>query len=132
MRRQRTSGTKPEQVVGRVLRKLGLSTVRRKLPGTPDFIVGRTAVFVHGCFWHSCPRCGERKCKGPNAAAWRAKFINNRARDARKDAELRALGWETLTVWEHETKQPLRLEARLAAHFRGSARASGPRKTTRR
>ena len=58
----RTSGTKPELLVRKVLLaegyryRLGENYRRlgRKLPGKPDIVLpGRKAViFVHGCFWH--------------------------------------------------------------------------------
>ncbi|MFA5382379.1 MAG: hypothetical protein WC356_04375 [Candidatus Micrarchaeia archaeon] len=30
-----------------------------KLPGNPDIVLkdSKTAVFLHGCFWHKCPNC---------------------------------------------------------------------------
>ena len=50
-------------------------------PGTPDFIFEerKVAVFVDGCFWHGCPRCGH--VPHANAAYWTAKIEANRRRD---------------------------------------------------
>ncbi|PIN82721.1 very short patch repair endonuclease, partial [Candidatus Micrarchaeota archaeon CG11_big_fil_rev_8_21_14_0_20_47_5] len=30
-----------------------------KMRGSPDILLpkSKTAVFLHGCFWHACPKC---------------------------------------------------------------------------
>ena len=84
--------TRPELLLRSAMHSLGLRfRVAVKLPGRPDVVFTRAkiAVFVDGCFWHSCPIHGSR----PN---------RNVARDREKDAELQALGWEVIHVWEHE------------------------------
>ena len=84
------------------------------LPGRPDlaFPGVRLAVFFHGCFWHRCPTCDLALPKA-NRAFWSAKFAENRARDDRVMADLEVLGWECLTVWEHEVRRDLDAAARL-------------------
>jgi DNA mismatch endonuclease (patch repair protein) len=37
-----------------------------------------------------------------NREWWQQKLNRNVARDREKDAELQALGWEVIHVWEHE------------------------------
>lgn len=73
------------------------------LPGRPDIVLPkhRAVVFVHGCFWHAhdC-RLGRRPTS--NAAFWEHKALANRERDARKEAELQALGWRAFVVWQCE------------------------------
>lgn len=68
----------------------------------PDFVFreARLAVFVDGCFWHSCPIHGMQPQS--NADFWKAKFAGNRARDRAVTRELRRRGWQVLRVWEHE------------------------------
>lgn len=85
----------------------------RGLPGTPDFVMagGRLAVFVHGCYWHSCPK-HRRRLPKTNRAFWRAKFDANRRRDARARRALNRAGWRTAVVWEHE--DPARAARRVA------------------
>lgn len=61
----------------------------------------KVAVFVDGCFWHGCPLHGS--WPKTNAAFWRAKIETNRARDADTDRRLRAIGWEVVRVWSHES-----------------------------
>lgn len=102
MRKVKTSGTKPELELSAALKALGVRHRMnvKSLPGTPDVVTQRCAVFVHGCFWHRCPRHG--KLPKTRTKWWAAKFEANRRRDALARAALRALGWVVVTVWEHE------------------------------
>lgn len=72
-----------------------------KLPGRPDVVLPkyRTVVFVHGCFWHGHD-CHLFRLPKTRTDFWEAKIAANQARDARKEAELRALGWNAETIWE--------------------------------
>lgn len=115
MRAIRSRDTKPELAMARALRACGVRYSRRRcgLPGSPDFVLrqARLALFVHGCYWHLCPR----HYKPPSGAAWLAKMDRNRRRDARVRRHLRAMGWRTMVVWEHEDM------ARAAARVRRRA-----------
>lgn len=100
--------TKPERALRSALHSRGLRfrVHRRLLPGVrreADVVFGpaRVAVFVDGCFWHSCPTHGSSA--KANAKFWRNKLKTNRERDADTDARLRAAGWLPLRVWEHES-----------------------------
>jgi len=74
------------------------------LPGTPDAVVEcrRTAIFMHGCFWHGCPL--HYRAPRRNAAYWRAKLLHNRGHDRLVTARLRVMGWRVLVLWEHEMR----------------------------
>jgi DNA mismatch endonuclease (patch repair protein) len=115
--------TPPERAVRRVLHRLGyrFRLHRKDLPGKPDLVLPkwRTVLFVHGCFWHGCPRCytGHRVPK-TNRDYWLAKVSRNQARDARVGEQLRSTGWRVLTIWECETHDEARLGRLLAAQFR--------------
>lgn len=104
MRRMPRSGSGPEMVLRRELHRRGLRfrVNLRGLPGTPDIALtrARLAIFVDGCFWHSCPDHGT--VPKNNRRWWKAKLDGNVERDRRKDRELRALGWTVLHFWEHE------------------------------
>lgn len=119
MRAVKAKDTKPEMIVRRLAHALGrrFRLHEKSLPGAPDlaFRKDRRAIFVHGCFWHGhdCKR-GARTPK-TNRAYWEAKIARNRARDTKAEADLTALGWRTLTVWECETRDPPSLRDRLAA-----------------
>jgi len=116
MRAIKSRNTGPELALLAALRRAklrGLSRRGRGLPGTPDFVVRRVrlAVFMHGCFWHLC----LHHYKAPAAAAFRAKMDANRRRDIRVRRQLRARGWSTMVVWEHE--RPERGAARVLARI---------------
>lgn len=70
--------------------------------GRPDiaFPTERVAVFVDGCFWHSCPK-HKTKPKA-NSEWWALKLQANEARDRRLDQELRSQGWVVVRIWEHD------------------------------
>ena len=126
MRRVKGRDTAPEMAVRRILRAAGIGyrLGGAGLAGRPDLVMKgrRTAVFVHGCFWHGhdCPR-GARKPKA-NAAYWTAKIERNRARDASAREALQASGWRVVTVWECGMKAP-DFPARLVAEVRDQAAA---------
>ena len=98
-----TANTKPEVTVRKLLFAQGFRyrLHRKDLPGKPDLVLPKyeVAVFVHGCFWH-CHECHLFKWPKSNATFWRKKILGNRQRDARNVKELRALGWDVMTVWE--------------------------------
>jgi DNA mismatch endonuclease, patch repair protein len=114
MAKIRSRNTKPELVVRRFLHSKGLryKLHRTSLPGTPDLVFpGRqVCVFVHGCFWHGCPKCvdGTRAVKS-NGDYWSAKVRRNQERDRRRAEELGAAGWKVLAIWECETGDPAKL-----------------------
>jgi len=109
MKANRGSGTVPERYLRYTLASLGIRNYRLNhagIVGRPDicFVRKRLVVFIHGCFWHRCLRCAKPLPKH-NREFWKAKFRRNRARDARQLKELKALGWKTLVIWEHEIKK---------------------------
>jgi DNA mismatch endonuclease (patch repair protein) len=120
MSRIRDRDTKPEVRVRRALHGLGFRfrLHRKDLPGRPDVVLPKwkTAVFVHGCFWHGCAKC-DRGTRVPktNTEFWLAKVAENRGRDRRVRRLLRAAGWRVLVVWACETENAGRLTDRLAA-----------------
>lgn len=75
---------------------------RHDLPGRPDLVfVGRKKViFMHGCFWHQHRSCTLAHSPKSNKRYWGPKLRRNVKRDKTNRAELRALGWNSLVVWE--------------------------------
>ena len=71
------------------------------LAGSPDLVFPalKAVVFVHGCFWHA-HECKLGKRPSSNVKFWAQKASANRARDARKEAELEALGWRVFVIWQ--------------------------------
>jgi DNA mismatch endonuclease, patch repair protein len=103
------SDTKPELALRSELHRRGLRfrkdyrLVLGAVKPRPDIVFTRAkvAVFVDGCFWHSCP---EHRGKTPktNAEYWAPKLAANVERDRRYDDALRESGWSVVRVWEHE------------------------------
>jgi len=105
MGRVRQQGTSLELLVRKDLHRRGLRyrLGRCGLPGRPDLVFPRrkAVVFVHGCFWHAhdCP-LGRRPTS--NVRFWEQKALANKKRDARKEAELKGLGWTVYVLWQCE------------------------------
>ncbi len=76
----------------------------KKLPGTPDFYFEnkKLAIFVDGCFWHGCPKCGH--IPKTRSAFWEAKINRTIERDRKKSNDLKKLGIRSIRFWEHELK----------------------------
>lgn len=121
MRAVKRAHTAPEMIVRQELHALGLRfrLHRRDLPGSPDIVVPRlrTVIFVHGCFWHRHSDCRYATTPKTRQEYWLPKFAANIERDARKEAQLQALGWRVLLVWECETKRRGELTLRLRREF---------------
>ncbi|MDT4822597.1 Very short patch repair protein [compost metagenome] len=115
MSRIRGKDTKPELALRKVLHRLGLRYRLHgaELPGKPDLVFPRyrTVVFVHGCFWHRHTGCNIATTPKSNTQFWLAKFEKNVARDARVVAQLEALGWRVIVVWECELSSTARAQA---------------------
>ncbi len=100
--------TKPELIVRKYLFSRGLRfrVQVRKLPGNPDIVLPKykTVIFVNGCFWHGHEGCRYFRLPKSNIEFWKEKIKRNVARDFRNEAELKALGWRVIRVWECEIK----------------------------
>jgi DNA mismatch endonuclease (patch repair protein) len=104
MQRMPRSSTGPEMVIRRELHRRGLRyrVNHSRLPGRPDiaFTAARIAVFIDGCFWHSCPE--HSVLPRNNREWWREKLQRNVQRDHQKDGQLESMGWTVVHIWEHE------------------------------
>ena len=125
LRAQRRRDTAPEVHLRRELHRRGrrFYVDRAPLPGLrrrADLVFPRrrVAVYVDGCFWHSCPLHATQPKH--NAAWWAAKLATNVARDRDTDARLAAAGWVIVRVWEHQ--EPI-----AAADLVDQALAAAPR-----
>ena len=107
MRANRRVDTGPERALRSALHQRGLrfrKDLRLKLAESsarPDIVFTRAkvAVFVDGCFWHSCPEHGE--LPKSNRAFWERKLRRNVARDREDDRALVKSGWTVLRFFEH-------------------------------
>lgn len=120
--------TAPEMRVRRALHALGyrFRVQRRDLPGSPDIVLPKykTAIFVHGCFWHRHPGCNKATTPKTRIEFWKEKFDSNVARDQVKETALREMGWQVLVVWECETKSADALAAKLTSVIIADAHSS--------
>ncbi|MFF2114832.1 very short patch repair endonuclease [Rhodococcus sp. ACS1] len=107
MRAQRRRDTAPELALRRELHRRGaryyvdrapMKGVRRRA----DLVFPRrkVAVYVDGCFWHSCPQ--HATFPKNNAQWWAEKLAGNVTRDRDTDAALTDAGWTVVRIWEHE------------------------------
>lgn len=119
MSRVRAKDTKPEMVVRRMLHAAGYRyrLHARDLPGKPDLVFPgrRKVVFINGCFWHRHRGCALARLPKSRTEFWTEKLERNRERDERNVEALREQGWEVLTVWECEVRDPATLMPRVVA-----------------
>lgn len=107
MRGNRKRDTGPELKLRSLLHRRGLRfRVNHQLvvPGLrvrPDivFVAWRVAVFVDGCFWHSCRWHGTRP--RVNTHYWLPKLARVKARDRKVRRLLTRAGWTVVRLWEH-------------------------------
>lgn len=102
----RRRDTRPELDVRRLLHAAGL---RYRVDFAPlggrrradiVFTRKRVAVFIDGCYWHSCPEHATSPTR--NADYWVPKLARNVERDREIDQRLGDAGWTVLRYWEHE------------------------------
>ena len=114
MSRIRGADTTPERIVRSFLHRVGIRFRLHvgALPGKPDLVVpaARTAVFVHGCFWHRHAGCHLTTTPSTNASFWAEKFSGNVSRDRRNQRALREMDWKVAVIWECDIDAPGRLE----------------------
>lgn len=118
MSRQRRRDTVPEVALRRELHRRGrrFFVDKAPLPGMrrrADLVFPRhrVAVYVDGCFWHSCPQ--HATFPKNNAEWWAAKLAANVQRDRDTDERLQTAGWTVVHVWEHE--DPITAATRVEA-----------------
>lgn len=116
MARIKRSRTRPEELLRKALRSLGLRyRVDAKTPGGRADLVFRSkrfAIFIDGCFWHGCPDHYVR----PRSSApfWAEKLLENVRRDQRQAETLTREGWRFCRVWEHEIAEDIQKAAARA------------------
>ncbi len=111
MSRIRGKNTKPEMILRSELFKQGLRfrVHLKDLPGKPDIVLPKykTAIFVHGCFWHYHKDCKEGRIPSTNTKFWKEKFQQNISKDETNIKALRKDKWKVHVVWECEIEKHL-------------------------
>lgn len=134
MSRIRGKDTTPEKRVRSLLHRLGFryrlhvrlpipnqlgtrksergTRTRRPRSVSADIVLAKhkTAIFVHGCFWHRHRGCANCTTPTHRRSWWLKKLEGNAVRDALHQRALRRLGWRPIVVWECETENPETLE----------------------
>ncbi len=130
MRANRSRDTGPEWAVRSRAHRMGLRyrVSARPLPElrrTADLVFrqSRVAVFVDGCFWHSCPQHGS--APRSNSEFWRSKLSRTVERDRETDRALSAADWLVLRFWEHDDPDRVVSEIRDAVNRRRPNRSTG-------
>lgn len=109
----RRRDTKPEVRLRSILHRLGYR-FRKDHPIRIDdkvirpdiaFTRRRVAVFIDGCFWHSCPEHGRQP--RVNGEYWSPKLEGNVLRDREQTAALESRDWTVLRFWEHEAEDEI-------------------------
>ena len=104
----KSKNTRPEIIVRKFLHSKGyrFRLHRKDLPGSPDIVLPKykTAIFVHGCFWHRHQGCKYATNPKTRIKFWENKFNQNIKRDKENILSLRNLKWEVLVVWECQLK----------------------------
>ena len=125
MSKIRSKNSHPEMTVRRLVHKMGyrfrLHAV--DLPGKPDIVFRsrRKVIFVHGCFWHRHPDPDCKLARLPKSKLdfWVPKLTANSERYRVAIEGLERMGWESLVVWECESRHIEQLENRLRAFLEG-------------
>lgn len=109
MSANRAVNTRPETLLRKALWASGKRGYRlhQRVHGIrPDIVYPKKkiAVFVHGCFWHRCPKCDLPLPKS-NRRFWKNKFKANQERDERKSRSLRDHSWKVYVFWECEIER---------------------------
>jgi len=112
MKNVRTRDTGPELAVRRLLFANGLRYRVNYKPSSPKlgrssidiaFPGKRLAVFIDGCFWHSCPEHGS--VPKANNKWWQKKLAENVERDEKVTNTLKEGGWRVQRFWSHESPE---------------------------
>ena len=108
MRANRRRDTAPEKRLRSALHRMGwrfrvdfpIQAGERRV--RPDIVFTRTrvAIFIDGCFWHSCPEHAQQPKS--NAQYWESKLRRNVERDLQDTLSLERAGWDVVRIWEHE------------------------------
>ena len=114
----RSKDTKPEVYLRKLLFAQGYRYRKnyKKIPRHPDIYLPkyRTAIFVHGCFWHRHRGCKYAYVPKSNIEFWKKKFQDNIERDVEVKSELGKMGIKEVIVWECTVKEMKRNERRKA------------------
>lgn len=79
----------------------------KRYPGKPDIFLSKhkTAIFIHGCFWHAHEGCHYAYTPKTRTDFWISKIQDNVNRDKRNYTKLMDMDIKVLIIWECELKK---------------------------
>jgi DNA mismatch endonuclease (patch repair protein) len=108
MSRIRSKDTKPEMIVRKALFAAGFRfrLHQKSLPGKPDIVLKKykTAVMIHGCFWHGHNNCKYFVVPKTRTEWWLEKIKRNKRLDKKNSFKLKEMGWNVIVIYECELK----------------------------
>ncbi len=118
MRKVKSSGTKIEERMEKILNEIGIPYVKQpKLSGHPDFglMEKRVLIFCDSSFWHGRnPDDLSGKNFRRNKDLWVEKLTKTKARDKKVNKELRGQGYKVLRFWDDEIlKSPEKVKKKI-------------------
>ncbi len=77
-----------------------------RYPGKPDIVLPKykTAIFIHGCFWHGHEGCKYSTIPKTRTEFWIKKIKGNIKRDRENMRMLEDMGWNVIVVWGCQLK----------------------------
>ncbi len=111
--------TKPEILVRKFLFSKGFRyrVNDKQYPGSPDIVLPKfkTAIFIHGCFWHGHPGCKASRLPETRKEFWEKKVNDTKLRDKMKIRALKKMGWNFIVIWQCEIKNTENRQKRLGS-----------------
>lgn len=109
MRNIRSTGTTPERIILRELKKRKIYFAKnvKLIIGKPDIVFRRkkVAVFIDSDFWHGHP---ERFIMPKtNFEYWSKKIERNKERDREVNEKLKEMNWKVIRFWDYDVKHNL-------------------------
>ena len=100
----RSRDTAPEEYIRKHLYQRGFRYRKndKRLPGCPDLWLSRyrTAIFIHGCYWHRHKGCKLSYTPKSRVDFWQKKFDANVSRDIAVTEQLHKMNIRILIIWE--------------------------------
>jgi DNA mismatch endonuclease (patch repair protein) len=108
--------TKPEIIVRKFLFSKGFRYRKndKRYPGKPDIILPKykTAIFVHGCFWHG-HHCKAGGLPETRKEFWTKKIGDTKQRDKKNKSDLEKIGWKVIAIWDCQINTIIKLDRKL-------------------
>ena len=115
MSRIKAKDTKPEIYIRKKLFERGYRYRKNynQLAGHPDIWLSgyKTAIFVHGCFWHRHEGCRYSYMPKSRVEFWTDKFDRNIKRDKEVRWKMEQQGIRILVIWECTVNRMIKSES---------------------